>query len=367
MGCYMICLKNTILILLFFISNGSLFSQEKIRQPVDPVGFATKPGQMDSIMTRIYRYGEDKIDQALLNAGIKKNSSWKIAICPHDDYTYVGWLYPAVLRNIKANTVIIFGVAHKAKSFGLENEIIFDDFDYWNEPYGKVKVSDLRENIMKYMPKKDFKVHDTLQTVEHSVEAIIPFLQYFNRGVEIISILVPYMPFEKMDAISHSLAFAIEMAMQDKNMEWKRDVAMVISTDAVHYGDEDWGGQNYAEFGCDSSGYRKAVDYEEEIIRNCLTGQINKEKQEKFTQYTVQKEDYKSYKWTWCGRYSVPFGLLTAIHLLELLHGDPLRGMLIGYRNSLATPKIPVNDLGMGTTAVANMHHWVGYTAIGYK
>ena len=32
-----------------------------------------------------------------------------------------------------------------------------------------------------------------MQTVEHSVEAIVPFLQAYNRDVEIVSILVPYM------------------------------------------------------------------------------------------------------------------------------------------------------------------------------
>ena len=36
-------------------------------------------------------------------------------------------------------------------------------------------------------------ISDTLQKVEHSVEAMIPFLQYFDKDISIISILVPAM------------------------------------------------------------------------------------------------------------------------------------------------------------------------------
>lgn len=43
-----------------------------------------------------------------------------------------------------------------------------------------------------------------------------------------------------------------------KGLEWGRDFCIVISTDAVHYGDKEWGGKNYAPYGTDSAGYAKA-------------------------------------------------------------------------------------------------------------
>jgi AmmeMemoRadiSam system protein B len=110
----------------------------------DTVGFAHRAWQMDSVMARIRSRNRDD----LLRAQQPVGTAWRAAICPHDDYAYAGWLYPAVLRNIKARTVIIFGVAHKAWRYGLENRLVFDSFSTWRGPYGKVTVSPLRNEII---------------------------------------------------------------------------------------------------------------------------------------------------------------------------------------------------------------------------
>lgn len=340
----------------------------RMKKPVDTVGFATKGWQMDSVMKRIYRYQGPEISNALKSANIDDSICWKAVICPHDDYTYVGWLYPAVLKNVKAKTIIFFGVAHKAKQFRIENFIVFDTFDKWTEPYGPVSVSTLRNEIIKQLPENTYIIHDSLQQAEHSVEAIIPFLQYKQRNLRIVSILVPYMPFKRMDEISTPLADAIVQVMKKNNLEWGKDIAIVISTDAVHYGDQEWGGQNYAPYGCDTDGYKKANYLESEIINNCLTGAIKTKNIQSFIRYTLKADDYKSYKWTWCGRYSVPFGLLTAMKMQEILaKRESLKGTPIGYSTSIAGTAIPVSDIGMGNTAIATLHHWVGYCGMGYR
>jgi len=331
-----------------------------LRQPVDTVGFAQYHWQMDSVMTRINRlFGEE------LNAVQEKEVAAKTVVSPHDDYAYVGWLYPAVLKHVKAKTVILIGVAHKARLLHLENRIIFDSYDYWKEPYGNVKVSSLREDIMKALPKDVYEVNDSMQKMEHSVEALIPFLQYYNRDFEIVSILVPYMSYDRMEEIAKPLSGAIFKAAESKGWQWGKDYAIAISTDAVHYGDEDWGGKNFAYYGTDSSGYWQARAHEKEIIET-LTGEVTPEEVREFTRYTVKEDDYKSYKWTWCGRYSVPFGLLTSYYLNKMEIGQPLTGHFIGYANSIDHPHLPVADLSMGVTAPANMHHWVGYAGVVY-
>lgn len=334
---------------------------EKIRQMADTIGFASKDYQVDSILDRINKHFADTLDKK------SKNESFRVAICPHDDYTYVGWQYPAVLRNIKAKTVIIFGVAHKAKKFNLENKLIFDSFTHWHGPYGNIKVSDMREKILSTMPKDMVEVHDSMQIVEHSVESMLPILQYFNPEVEIVSILVPFMSFEKITEISKGLSNSINQIAKEENLNWGKDFAILITSDAVHYGDEDWGGKNYAPFGADSSGYQKAIALEHEIISNCLAGNLTQQRIQKFFKYTVNPSDYKEYKWTWCGRYSVPLGLSTAFYLNDYQVGAPLNGEFIGYSTSIDHASIPVNDIGMGKTAIANIRHWVGYSAIGYK
>lgn len=355
-------MKNKIIlpliILLLFIS--AVFSQDleiiKIRHMADTVGFASKSSQMDEFMKRIPG----------INEFLKKSGNWKVCISPHDDYTYVGELYPALLSGIKSNLIIFFGVTHKARLFNLENKIIFDSFNEWEMPYGNVKISNLREDIIQALPKDDYIIHDSIQSLEHSVEAIVPFLQYYNRNFEIISILIPYMTFDKINEISEILAGVVFSAANKNGLKWGDDYAIVISSDAVHYGDEEWGGSNYAPFGADSAGYEKAVAYEYEIINNCLIGDIAPEKINKFLNYTVDENDFKKYKWTWCGRYSIPFGMMTSYYL-QNLYGIKLTGSLVGYATSIDRHHIPVNDLGMGTTAPANIRHWVGYTAVGYK
>jgi AmmeMemoRadiSam system protein B len=340
---------------------------DRIRRPIDPVGFATRSWQMDSIMKRIIRLQGMRMNEALDNGNVENFSSWKLAISPHDDYTYVGWLYPAVLRNVKAGTVILLGVAHKAKKFNVEDRMVFDSYDYWQEPYGLVKISRLREAIMNKLPKSTYIVHDSLQQAEHSVEAIIPFLQYFNRKIEIVSILIPYMSYKTMKSLSSSLADALLKLGQEQDMQIGRDYAIVVSTDAVHYGCEDWGGSDYAFYGCDSAGFNKAVAHEYEIIRTCLLGQISEKKVQAYTQYTIQDTNYHAYKWTWCGRYSVPFGLLTLLQLQNSLRSISSSGQLIGYSTSISQKPIPVDDLKMGVTAKATIKHWVGYAGLGYR
>ncbi len=329
---------------------------------VDTVGFAQYGWQMDSIMSRIKEYQGKQLKN---RTQYLTKKTTKAVLCPHDDYSYVGYLYPATLKQIKAKTVIIFGVAHKAAKLHLENQIIFDSYDYWKGPYGNVKVSDLRERIMKNLPKGLYQVNDSMQAIEHSVEAEIPWLQYFNPKVQIVSILVPYMSFDRMKAIAGPLAEAIKKATASENMQWGKDFAFVLSTDAVHYGDVGWGGQNFAFFGTSCTSYAHAKGQELEVMHT-ISGYISEGMIHKFCDLTVEKNDYHKYKWTWCGRYSVPLGLLTINKLNEMLYNEPLHGQVIGYSTSIEREPIPVSDLRMGVTAPADDHHWVGYAAIKY-
>ncbi len=329
---------------------------------VDTVGFAQYPWQMDSLMNRIKKYQGEQLENRTKYLSKKTT---KAVLCPHDDYSYVGFLYPATLEQIKAKTVIIFGVAHKAGKLHLENQIIFDSYDDWKGPYGNVKVSDLRQKIIDNLPKGLYQVNDSMQAMEHSVEAMIPWLQYFNPKVQIISILVPYMSFDRMKAIAGPLAEAIKKATASENLQWGKDFAFVLSSDAVHYGDVGWGGQNFAYFGTACTSYTHAKGQELEVMHT-ISGYISEGMIHKFCDLTVEKSDYHKYKWTWCGRYSVPLGLLTINKLNEMLYDEPLHGQVIGYSTSIEREPIPVKDIRMGVTAPANDHHWVGYAAIKY-
>ena len=147
---------------------------------VDTVGFAQSSWQVDSIVVRIHRNQGRQLENVFKSANVKKDTQWKVVISPHDDYTYVGYLYPAALAHVKAHTVFLFGVAHKARKLNLANQIIFDTYPQWYGPYGPIRVSSVREAIINNLPKEIFQVNDTMQVMEHSVEALLPFLQHFN-------------------------------------------------------------------------------------------------------------------------------------------------------------------------------------------
>lgn len=338
-------------------------TSENIRPVVDTVGFAHLDWQMDSIVSRISTQFGDQLAETTQY----ENTVWRTAICPHDDYAYAGWLYPAVLKNLKAKTLIIFGVAHKARNFQLENQLVFDSFDAWQGPYGTVKVSPIREQLMDKIPEEYYIVHDSMQLVEQSVESMIPFLQHQNKATEIVSVLVPYMEKDRMNSIAESFAEALNDITSNQQLEWGKDIALLITTDAVHYGCEEWGGNNYARFGCDSIGYNKVMAYEQEIITNCFTGELDNDKTDQFINYTVQPDNFKEYKWTWCGRYSVPMGLKVADRFQQLTNAASLKGIPLAYETTISHPEIPVEDLRMGKTAIATTKHWVGLAAIGFK
>ncbi len=343
----------------------------KTRAMADTVGFAREAWQMDSITHRIVRYQGERLNTIFQRLPASSKDPWKVIISPHDDYSYVGYLYPAALSYLKAKTIIIFGVCHKARLFGLEDVLVFDDFEKWQSAYGFVKVSEFRNRIRKKLPDDYYVINDSVQAIEHSVEALLPFIQQHNKGFELISILVPSMSYDRMGEISKALAETIYNLMRKENMEWGKDIAFAISSDAVHYGDEGWGGENFAFYGADSIGYVDAVTHDLEIIDNCLLGELTPKKIELFTDYTVRQGDHKAYKWTCCGRYSIPFGLLTSYYLNEQLGGNkklqPLTGIEIGYATSIDHESLFVDDLLMGVTAPAYLRHWVGYAAVGYK
>jgi AmmeMemoRadiSam system protein B len=345
-----------------------MHGQMKLRGLADTVGFAHLKSQMDVVMQRIELSQGKRIAEIHAAKNIREKDAWRMVIAPHDDYAYAGNLYPLILKNVKTKTVILFGVAHDAAKLKLEDKLIFDSFSHWRGPYGNIRVSRLREAILKNLPKGMGEVNDSMQTMEHSVEAELPFLQYYDKEVEIVSILVPFMSYERMRVLGKGLAEAIAGMMTENKLDWGRDVAFVVSTDAVHYGDQGWQGRNFAFFGADTAGYAKAVDHEHKIMDECFEDSVTEEKIKRFTEYTVKKENHKEYQWTWCGRYSVPMGLLTGLYVQELLKSKPLQGIVLDHATSLDHTMLKVDDLkGMGTTAPATIRHWVGYAAVGFR
>jgi len=338
------------------------------RGQMDVVGFVTTAAQMDSVRAQSEALASSRREELRNLRGWTDDAPLLAAVCPHDDYYYAGRLYALVAPHVSAKTVVIFGVFHKARVFGSRDQLVFDSYRTWRGPYGPVKVSPVREALIERLPQSDIVVDNDAQMVEHSVEAIVPWLQAYNRDVEIVSILVPYMDWSTMDRMASELAVALTAVMRENGWSLGRDVALIASTDATHYGDAGWGGSNYADFGTDSEGHRKVVRRDIDLAENHLCGQVERTRLEEFLYKCVDRDDVTKYKITWCGRFSVPFGLDVASRVCEALESRALEGTLLDYGTSVSEASLDLENLkGLGTTAPNNFHHFVGYAAIGYR
>lgn len=338
------------------------------RGQVDTVGFATRAGQMDSVLARCDALAGPQRRLLGERPGWDEDAPLVAAVCPHDDYYYAGRLYSLLLPRVRAKTVIIFGVFHKARLFDCRDKLVFDSYAAWRGPYGPVKVSSLREQLIRRLPKNDYVVNNDMHMVEHSVEALVPFLQAYNRDVEIVSILVPYMDWTTLDRLAGEISDVLAAVIAEKKWSLGEDICLIASSDAVHYGDSGWGGKNYDDFGTDAHGYQMAVERDIAMAEGYLSGRIDRSGLKEFLHECVDPEDVTKYRIPWCGRFSVPLGIHVASRLVEQIASRRLEGFLLDYGTSVSEASLEVDGLGgLGPTAPNNFHHWVGYAAIAYR
>ncbi|HOT02014.1 MAG TPA: AmmeMemoRadiSam system protein B [Acidobacteriota bacterium] len=338
------------------------------RGQMDTVGFASTAAQMDMVRAQAAAAAAPR------EAAIRAEHGWTdaeprfvAAVCPHDDYYYASRLYQLALTRVRAPVVVLFGVFHKARAFDVSDRLVFDRFATWRGAYGPVRVSPLRADLLARIRLDDRVVDNDMHQVEHSLEALVPFLQANNPNVEIVPILVPHMEWPVMERLAGELGRALVESCRARGWTPGRDVAFVLSADAVHYGDVGWGATPYCPFGSDLEGYRQAVAQDRQILADHLTGPVRAERLKAFLYRCVEPGDVARYRITWCGRFSIPLGLQVADRVTRELGGRQLRGTLLDYGTSVSEASLDDADLrGLGTTAPNNLHHFVGYAAVGY-
>ena len=72
------------------------------------------------------------------------------------------------------------------------------------------------------------------------------------------------------------------------------------------------------------------------------------------------------YRLTWCGRFSVPTGLLLLERTARALGLRPPSGRPLAYATSVGSAELPLRESGLGETAPANLYHFVGYPAVAW-
>lgn len=283
------------------------------------------------------------------------------AILPHDDYLFAGRVYRRAVPLITAKTVVLVGAFHRYRRFQLKDQLVFEGYRAWRAPQGEVPVSSLREAVLAGLKPGEAIRVDAAHDGEHSLEAIAYWLRQQRPDLEILPLLVPAMGFERMQTLSADLAPALAKAMAAKGLKLGRDVAVVISTDGVHYG-EDF---KHTPFGAGGPGaYLRACEVDRALMTGPLSGPLEPAKARAFFEAVVDPTQPDTYRLTWCGRFSVPFGMLLLADLAKAL-GEPIpMAHPVAYGTSIGSPELPLKPLGMQGTAPANLYHFVGHPAV---
>jgi len=349
------------------LSRVKVASEGDLRGLVDLTGFPQTAEQMDFIGETCEELEKDAILENRQKYGLSEDTAFTLGICPHDDYMIAARVYAHVQRYMKAKTIILIGNAHWGEAFGIRNKIVFGNFKRWRGPYGAVSVSKIRERIISELPADSYTVNRKLAETEHSLEGIIPFLQYYNRNVEIVPIFVPYSDWKSLDRIGAELAKVVSGICRDNGWELGRDLAVLISTDGQHYGDYGWSYYDYHPHGCTAEGYAKAAALDKRLVNTYLTGGMNSDKVHGLFAELVDERDISNYKVTWCGRFAAPFGVNFAVHLAKDAENRTLNGSFLRHGSSLSDPWLPLRAYGLGLTSDTNFHNFVTYIAVGYK
>lgn len=345
--------KKIILSIIFLSSFVTLYSQS-IRPIRDDVGFCWNSEEMNSFINFLMK--EVKVE--------KPNGKLIGGISVHDDYLYAGKTYFPLFYQIQTQEVVVFGVTHgtvRKEMNDPKNVLILDEHDKWNGPYGEVQISPLREVIKSKLGKDYLMISNKAHQIEHSIEALIPFLQYYNRNIKITPIMVTQMPFEKMEDASKKLASIILDYINKNKLEIGKDIFFLISNDANHYG-EDF---NNSPYGLDANAHKIATDNDKRIIEENLIDEISREKIINLTNELWPIENENKALPIWCGRYPLVFGLLTIDSIIQEHNRKSVSGKLFSYSDTFTEKVLPFKESSMGLTAPFSYRHWCGWFSLG--
>jgi predicted class III extradiol MEMO1 family dioxygenase len=260
---------------------------------------------------------------------------------------------------------VIFGVTHGAvrKEIGdPRGVLILDEFASWTGLDGTVGISPLRQWLKERLDKDDCIVSNQAHALEHSIEALLPFLQYNNPGIKITPIMVTAMPFERMEELSGRLAEALAAYIRANKLQLGRDIIFLISADANHYGRD----FDNIPFGEDERAHRLGTEQDLRIAEAVVAGSLGDDKVLGLTR-ELWGATYLDYRNTyWCGKYDIPFGLLAIGKTVQKAAGRGLKGKLFRYSDTYSEGVLPLKKAGFGITAPYSLKHWVGFFSAGF-
>ena len=325
--------------------------RDPVRVQRDSVGFAVRTQDMEAVLAA-----------SLAAEGLATGRTAPpciAAILPHDDYLYAGRTAVHALPWLQAPRWVVIGVCHACRRVGVRDKLLLDDSAVWNVAGRDFPVdTDLRADLAARLGDRA-EVSVERQAVEHSVEALLPWLDAAVDEPRFVSVLVAGMELDTLRDAASATAVALAAICR-----------ILISADAVHYGCEGWGGGGYAPFGCDTAGHAAGRAQDLTLADATLAGPLTDAGVGAFVRmvWDPTHPEYPDYPYriTWCGLYSIPFGLTVAMRLQEEMDAAPLTGTLLRYGDSVSDGRLELPDTRLGVTAPNTLDHWVGYATVVY-
>ena len=177
-----------------------------------------------AVADRFYEGDPDKLYQTLrrLIPKASERVEAKAVLSPHAGYAYSGGVAGETFARITIpETVILLGPNHHGQ--GMPLAVGSQD---WDMPLGHVPLArDLAESLTN--TSSMFTFDDTAHCFEHSLEVQVPFVQYFQKNLQILPIVIAHLSLQECCQAAHELAQAIQASSSS--------VLLVASTDMTHY------------------------------------------------------------------------------------------------------------------------------------
>ena len=320
-------------------------STHSVRGRIDSTGYALHAPQMAKV------WEQSETPPSPDSLGPTPGPGVAAVICPHDDFSFAGRVYRRVMPLVTARTVVLFGVFHGYWRVGERNRMVFDPYREWTAPDGQVPVSPLRDAVLKRLPREDWTQDSLAHDMEHSLEPLVCWLRHAQPNVEIVPIIVPAASFERLETLADHFGAALGQELAKRGWTLGRDVAIAISADGILSDD----------FTQPRSGPEESrrINRRRRTPRWAALGPLDTAKIRALYETFVDPDHPDTYRWTWCGRFSVPLGLLALERVARDRGGAT--GWPVAYATSISGPELGLRSVGMSPSSPANLYHFVGY------
>ena len=328
-----------------------------LRGQRDGVGFAITAGQMAEAWELSAAEPRPESLGPVPAAGVAG------LICPHDDYLCAGRMYREVIPLVKAKTVILVGVFHKHRRYSVRDLMVFDPYRAWRSPDGEIPVSGLREDLLARLAPGESTQSAVWHDSEHSLEAIAYWLKHQNPDVEILPVILPATAFSRLEVLADHLGAALAGSMKERGWTLGEDVAVVISSDGTHYGAR----YHYTPFGAGGvDTYLEVMDTDRKMLQSLFAGPVTAAMAREFYASMTDPDQPDHFRGAWCGRFSIPFGLMLLAAAARDLGQAPPQATPVAFGSSLGFPELPARTPGMGLTNAINLYHFVSYPTVAF-